>query len=450
MEKSFYICQNCAWEGSKWHGRCPQCHSWNSITEELKPLVKQGGRPRVSMREQGGKPLPFSKIQQQPPETFSSGLKEFDRVLGGGLVPGAFILLGGSPGVGKSTLLLQVCGHISENKKVLYISAEENPSQTALRANRLNIDKAQLLFFSESSLEDILFHAEKEKPSVLIVDSIQTVYLKSLTSAPGTVSQVRECAGLLMNYAKSAGVTVIIVGHVTKDGSLAGPRVLEHLVDTVLSIEGESESQSRILRSSKNRFGSNREMAVFEMDEEGLKEIANPSEFFLGERLGDTIGSAVFPAIEGSRPLLCEIQALVAPSYLSLPRRACVGLDLNRIHLVGAVLDKYMNIDLGKRDLYVNLVGGLKIAEPAVDLAVAVSILSSRYKKPIDRKSCFFAEIGLTGELRPCRFALERVTEAEKLGFKQVYLSKNLESFFKKKRPKLKLNFKNHIEEFKL
>ena len=450
MEKSFYICQNCAWEGSKWHGRCPQCQSWNSIVEELKPISEKGKRHYIPIKGNNSKPLPFSEIQTQSPETFSSGLKEFDRVIGGGLVPGAFVLLGGSPGVGKSTLLLQICGYISENKKkVLYISAEENPSQTALRAHRLNIDKPYLLFFSESSLEDILFHAEKEKPSVLIVDSIQTVYLKSLTSAPGTVSQVRECAGLLMNYAKAAGVTVIIVGHVTKDGSLAGPRVLEHLLDTVLSIEGESESQCRILRSSKNRFGPTNEMAVFEMNEEGLKEVSNPSEFFLGERLGEPIGSAVFTAIEGSRPLLCEIQSLVVPSYLAIPRRTCLGLDINRIHLVGAVLDKYLSIDLGKRDLYVNLAGGLKITEPASDLAVAVSILSSRYKKPIDKKSCFFGELGLTGELRSCRFAFERVSEAEKLGFKQVYLPKSLETFFKKKRTKLKLNFKNHIEEFK-
>ena len=449
MQKSFYVCQNCAWEGSKWHGKCPQCQSWNSITEELKTLSTEGKRAIIPIRKGEKTPLPFSQIAKESPKKFSSGLKELDRVLGGGLAPGAFVLLGGSPGVGKSTLLLQVCGYISHHQKVLYISAEENPSQTALRACRLNIDKPKLLFFSENSLEDILAQTEKQKPAVLIVDSIQTVYLKSLTSAPGTVLQVRECAGLLMNYAKAYNMTVIIVGHVTKDGSLAGPRVLEHLVDTVLSIEGESESQCRILRSSKNRFGPNNEIAIFEMAEEGLQEVAHPSKFFLGERLEESIGSTVFPAIEGSRPLLCEIQALVNPSYLSIPRRTCVGLDLNRVHLVGAVLDKYMQIDLGKRDLYVSLVGGLKITEPAGDLAVALAILSSRFKRSIDTKSCFFAEIGLTGELRSCRFALERVLEAEKLGFKQVYLSKNLESFFKNKKSKIKLNFKSHIEEFK-
>ncbi len=450
-EKSFYICQNCAWEGSKWHGRCPQCQSWNSIVEELKPTAEAGNRRHIRIKSANKRPLPFSEIQAQAPHSFSTGMKECDRALGGGLVPGAFVLLGGSPGVGKSTLLLQICGHISaKGKKTLYISAEENPAQTALRANRLNIDSPQLLFFSESSLEDILSSAEREKPSVLIVDSIQTVYLKSLSSAPGTVSQVRECAGLLMSYAKESKVTVIIVGHVTKDGSLAGPRVLEHLVDTVLSIEGESESQSRILRSSKNRFGPTNEMAVFEMDEGGLREVSNPSEFFLGDRLGDAMGAAVFPAVEGSRPLLCEIQSLAVPSYLSMPRRACVGLDISRIHLAGAVLDKYMGVDLGKRDLYVNLAGGLKITDPASDLAVAVSILSSRYKKPIDKTSCFFAEIGLTGELRAGRWAMERVNEAGRMGLQQVYLPKSLESFFKGKKVKPQLNFKSRIEEFKM
>ena len=449
MQKNFYVCQNCAWEGSKWHGKCPQCHEWNSITEELKPILSTAKRPHFVGTGSDKKPQPFSQIVSGDKKSFPSGLKEFDKVLGGGFVPGAFVLLGGSPGVGKSTLLLQVCGHISQTKKVLYVSAEENPSQSSLRAGRLNIDRPELLFFCENSLEDILFQSEKIKPDFLIVDSIQTVYLKSLSSAPGTVSQVKECAGLLMNYAKSSSVTVVIVGHVTKDGSLAGPRVLEHLVDVVLSIEGESESQCRILRSSKNRFGSNNEMALFEMSEEGLKEINNPSEFFLSERLQDPIGSVIFPAIEGSRPLLCEIQALVTSSYLSMPRRTCVGLDINRVHLVGAVLDKYLQIDLGKKDLSVNLVGGLKITEPASDLAIAVAILSSRFKTPIDSKSCFFAELGLTGELRSCRFALERVQEAEKLGFKQVYLPKSLETFFKKKKTKIKLNFKSHIEEFK-
>jgi len=448
MSKSIYICQNCSWEGGKWHGRCPQCQSWNSVTEELKPLEDINKKQRLSISSADKKPLPFSKIQTQNLENFSSGLKEVDRILGGGLVPGAFILLGGAPGVGKSTLLLQLSASISINKKVLYISAEESPSQTALRAKRLNVDKAKLLFCSENSLEDILFYAEKEKPSLLIVDSIQTVYLKSLTSAPGTVSQVKECAGLLMNYAKSSGVTVVVVGHVTKDGSLAGPRVLEHLVDTVLSIEGESESPSRILRSSKNRFGATNEIAVFEMNEEGLKEVLNPSEFFLGERSENSIGSVVFPAVEGSRTLLCEIQSLVTPSYLAIPRRTCVGLDINRIHLVVAILDKYLNIDLGKKDLYVNLVGGLKITEPASDLAIAVSILSSRYKQAVEQKSCFFAELGLTGELRSVRFAFERVKEAEKLGFKQVYLPSSLKSFFQKKNLNIKLHFKKHIEEF--
>ncbi|MCY4320935.1 MAG: DNA repair protein RadA [Bdellovibrionaceae bacterium] len=449
MQKNIYICQNCAWEGSKWHGKCPQCSTWNSIAEEVKPILSPSKRPHFFISEKNKQPQTFSQIIKQDNKRYPSGLKEFDKVLGGGFVSGAFILLGGSPGVGKSTLLLQICGNVSQAKKVLYISAEESSSQSALRAKRLNINRPNLLFYNENSLEEILIQAEKIKPDLVILDSIQTVYLNSLSSAPGTVSQVKECAGLLMNFAKSSSTTVIVVGHVTKDGSLAGPRVLEHLVDTVLSIEGDSESQCRILRTNKNRFGPNNEIALFEMNEEGLEEITNPSEFFLSERLKDPIGSVIFPTIEGSRPLLCEIQALVTSSYLPMPRRACVGLDINRVHLVGAVLDKYLQVDLAKKDLAVNLVGGLKITEPASDLAIAIAILSSRFKNPIDSKSCFFAELGLTGELRSCRFALERVQEAEKLGFKQVYLPKSLESFFKKKTIKIKLNFKNHINEFK-
>ena len=445
MEKTFYLCQNCSWEGAKWHGRCPQCQAWNSLTEELK-LKKN---TRLTMSGTGDKPLPFSKIQSQNSQIFASGLKEFDKTLGGGLVSGAFVLLGGSPGVGKSTLLLQISQAIAKTQKVLYISAEESPSQTALRAKRLNVNQNNLLFFSENALEEILSHAKKQKPSLLIVDSIQTVYLKSLNVAPGTVSQVRECANMLMNYAKASKTTVIVVGHVTKEGHLAGPKILEHLVDVVLSFEGESESQCRILRSHKNRFGPTNEIAIFEMEQEGLKQVSNPSEFFLEARSGNPIGSAIFPAIEGSRPLLCEIQALVSPSYLTLPRRTCVGLDINRIHLVGAILDKYINIDLSKKDLYVNLVGGLKITEPASDLAVAMAILSSRFKKPLDQKSCFFGELGLTGELRSCRFATQRVQTAKNLGFKQIYLPKSLEPALKNKTPNITLNFKNHIEEFK-
>ena len=411
----------------------------------------------MSLGGAGSEPRPFSDISAAPAPRQSSGLAEFDKVLGGGLVPGSFILLGGAPGIGKSTLLLQAAGNLSEEllsagartaRKVFYVSAEESASQTALRAKRLRVFSPNLLFFSENALEDILSRADQIKPSVLIVDSIQTVYLKSLSAAPGTVSQVRECAGLLMNYAKANGAAVLIVGHITKDGSLAGPRVLEHLVDTVLSFEGEDHYPFRILRSLKNRFGSVSEIAVFEMGGEGLTEVASPSQFFLREKSEDRIGSSVFAAREGSRPLLCEIQSLTLPSFLPSPRRTVLGLDINRAHIISAVLDKYMGTELGKRDLFISLAGGLKITEPASDLAVAVSLLSSRYKESVGRQSCFFGELGLTGELRACHFAKERAIEADRLGFQNLYLPKSLKPRLKGAKMKINLHFKDHIEEF--
>ena len=439
-----YVCQNCGWVSPKWQGRCSQCSTWNSLIEEISLI-----REKPSLGESDSAPLPFSRIiTSKEEDRFTSGLKEFDRVLGGGLVPGAFLLLGGAPGIGKSTLLLQVCGYLAQKKKkVLYVSAEESAQQTALRANRLNIDHPNLLFFSESSLDHVLSHCDKAKPECLIVDSIQTVFLGSFPSAPGTVSQVRESAVRLMTYAKSKNITVFVVGHITKEGSLAGPRVLEHLVDTVLSFEGDDHYQFRILRSYKNRFGPANESAVFEMGEKGLKEIQNPSEFFLRDASENRMGSAVFTAMEGSRPLLCEIQSLTVSSYLSIPRRTTLGLDINRIHMIGAVLDKYMGTELGKRDLFVNLVGGLKITEPASDFAVALSILSSRYKKPLQRQSCFFGEMGLTGELRACPFPRERVKEAEKLGFQHIYLPKRVKNSLKDLKLKIELHFKEHLEE---
>ncbi len=488
--KSVYICESCGWESLKWQGQCSECRSWNTLAEAPRtaPSAEAPGGGRrsqlFSLSGEGAAPQPFSELPADPPPRRSSGLQEFDKVLGGGLVPGAFILLGGAPGIGKSTLLLQAAGHISQaaeagsskaarrpakpaapaeasppgqgaaaepsgRQKVLYISAEESASQTALRARRLQAAGSPgLLFFSESSLEDILGHAARIKPPVLIIDSIQTVYLKSLPSAPGTVSQVRECAAMLMNFAKSSGAAVLAVGHITKDGSLAGPRVLEHLVDTVLLFEGEDHYPFRILRSLKNRFGPVSEIAVFEMSGAGLAEVLSPSEFFLREKSGDRIGSSVFVAREGSRPLLCEIQSLTLPSFLPSPRRTVLGLDINRIHIIAAVLDKYMGAELGKRDLFVSLAGGLKITEPASDLAAAVSLLSSRYRNPVESQSCFFGELGLTGELRACHFAKERALEAGRLGYQRLYLPGSLKPRLKGARLGLELRFKDHIEEF--
>ena len=447
--KSIFACQSCGWEGPKWQGQCPQCQSWNTITEE-QALVTEPSKQRFSLSTESGKAFQFSEIETQSLNRKSSGLKEFDSVLGGGFVQGSFVLLGGDPGIGKSTLLLQVCAHLScEKQKVLYVSAEESASQTALRAQRLKVSESNLLFCSEASLEEILKQAKKIKPKVLVIDSIQTVHLQSLTSAPGTVSQVRECAGMLMSFAKSYGITVIIVGHVTKDGNLAGPRVLEHLVDTVLSFEGDSNYQFRILRSSKNRFGSTRDIAVFEMCDTGLKEVSNPSQFFLRETSEDRIGSSIFTAMEGSRPLLCEIQSLVVETNLAIPRRTSLGLDSNRIHMILAVLDKHLGAKLSSKDVFINLVGGLKISDPASDFPIAISILSSLYKQPISKGSCFFGEIGLTGELRSCRLPRERLLEAEKLGFTDVYLPESLKESLKSEKFKINLHFINQLKQAK-
>lgn len=371
-------------------------------------------------------PLSSSKESSSglPPVRTTTGLLELDRVLGGGLVAGSYVLVGGDPGIGKSTLLLQMAlGLAREGKKVLYISAEESVDQTRLRAERLGARHEHIFVASESRMDVILNLAETEKPDALIVDSIQTVYMQELTSAPGTVSQVRECAAALMGFAKGPSRTsVFLVGHVTKEGSLAGPRVLEHMVDTVLSFEGDPHYHFRLLRALKNRFGATNELGVFQMASEGLREVANPSQFFLEERGLETIGSAVFAALEGSRPLLCEIQALSSSSHLTMPRRTALGLDVNRVHLLMAVLDKYLDLDFAHSEVFVNVVGGLRLSEPAMDLAITAALLSTYWSFPLAASSCFFGEMGLTGEIRAVAFAEERMREAAKMGFQKFYL----------------------------
>lgn len=423
-EKTIYICQNCGIKNPKWEGRCSKCNQWNTLIEEI---------------ENKNKAFSFFHTTSISPLTENfhlkrqkTGINELDRVLGGGLVPGSFLLLGGSPGIGKSTLVLQMSEGLKQ--KILYACSEESIHQVGMRANRLNVKNPNIFLFNESSIEAILKKAEEMKPQTLIIDSIQSVCLSNISSPTGSISQVRECANLLMNYAKTTNTCVLIIGHVVKDGSLAGPRTLEHMVDTVLSFEGQS--QCRILTSTKNRFGAAHEIGVFQMSREGLKEISNPSEFFLEERGENRIGSAVFTAMEGHRPLLCEIQALTLPSFLSMPRRTSIGIDIHRLHLILAVLEKYFQIRFSKYDVFLNLVGGLKITETASDTAVAMALLSSYYKKPISMKACFFGEIGLTGEIRSCPFGLERLKEAHKIGFEIIYLpygnKKNLENTQKK------------------
>jgi DNA repair protein RadA/Sms len=361
-----------------------------------------------------------------------SNIEELNRVLGGGLARGSLTLIGGAPGIGKSTLLLQMANGLSKNSfKVLYVSGEESVQQTLQRAGRLNVCSENIELASESELHQIIDLTRKMKPDILIVDSIQTIYLPELDSAPGSVSQVRETAGRLMALAKNEGYSVILVGHVTKEGNIAGPKVLEHMVDTVLSFEGDLSFQFRLLRSLKNRFGPTHELGVFQMGSQGLFEVQNPSEIFLQERGESLIGSAVFPSLEGTRPLLCEIQALVSPTPLPMPRRTALGIDINRLHLLIAVTERHLNFQLFQFDIFVNVVGGLKLAEPACDLPLLAALLSSESRNPLDSKTCYMGEVGLTGEVRAVSLPEIRIKEAYKLGFRRIIMpvsnKKNLE-----------------------
>ncbi len=353
----------------------------------------------------------------------STGFKELDRVLGGGLVQGSFILLGGDPGIGKSTLVMQMAGGLSkEGMDVLYVSGEESVNQSALRAQRLGVKSSRVRMAAESNLDSIKELVNKHKPQVLIVDSIQTVFMPSIESAPGSVSQVRECAAQLMGLAKGSETTVFLIGHVTKEGNIAGPKVLEHMVDTVLSFEGDMSHQFRLLRALKNRFGATHELGVFQMDTRGLVEVENPSELFLEQRGTKLIGSAVFCSMEGSRPMLCEVQALTTGTPMAMPRRTSLGFDVNRVHLLVAVLNKHAGLRLAQADVFINVVGGLRLIEPAADLSVAAALISTETGIEIDAKTCFFGEVGLTGEVRAVAFAEARMREAMKLGFESFVI----------------------------
>lgn len=418
--KTVYCCQSCGAQRPKWQGQCSDCGAWNTYVEETfsSEPTKQGWSIGSAPGE-GTKPVNLSQeIEARILPRISTGFSEFDRVLGGGVVPGSFILLGGDPGIGKSTLLMQMAGGLARSqKKILYVSGEESVDQTALRAQRLGVKNREISVASESNLDQILKLVQEIKPEIMVVDSIQTIYMPELSSAAGTVSQVRECAGRLMSLAKNEGISVFLIGHVTKDGHIAGPKTLEHMVDTVLSFEGDSNYQYRLLRSLKNRFGSAFELGVFQMDSRGLKEVLNPSEMFLEERGQHVSGSAVFAAIEGSRPLLCEVQALSVTSPMAMPRRTAIGWDSNRLHVLTAVLDKHLQLDFAHKDIFVNVVGGLKLSEPAADLAVAAALLSSYRQAITPAQTCFFGEIGLTGEVRTVPLIDLRIREANKLGF---------------------------------
>ena len=411
-----FFCKECGYESAKWMGQCPACRAWNTFVEEPAGRKESpSGRMRPAKR---AVPARLEDISVEESDRDSTGYQELDRVLGGGVVPGSLVLVGGDPGIGKSTLLLQVCRNLAAaGRKVLYISGEESLRQIKLRANRIGSAPGNLLFLCETSLDSIQETIMEVKPQVVIIDSIQTMYREEISSAPGSVSQVRESTNLLMQIAKGQGITIFIVGHVTKEGVVAGPRVLEHMVDTVLYFEGDRHASYRILRGVKNRFGSTNEIGVFEMREQGLAEVENPSEFMLDGRPERASGAVVACAMEGTRPILLEVQALVTQSNLGIPRRTAAGTDYNRVNLLMAVLEKRCHYEMPRYDAYVNIAGGMKMNEPALDLAIVLALVSSLKDRPVDEKTIVFGEVGLSGEVRAVSMAEQRVSEAVKLGF---------------------------------
>ena len=424
-----FFCQNCGYESSKWMGQCPGCRQWNTLVEETVPAASKGAngmnRTKASARQE---PSSLSAIAMQEEERVSTHIQELDRVLGGGIVPGSLMLVGGDPGIGKSTLLLQVCRHLSDDgRKVLYISGEESLKQIKLRAVRLGEFTDHLLLLCETNLGSIEEIILQQKPEAVVIDSIQTMYHDAVSAAPGSVSQVREATGVLLRLAKSMGVSVFIVGHVTKEGTVAGPRVLEHMVDTVLYFEGDRHASYRILRGVKNRFGSTNEIGVFEMRQDGLAEVANASEFMLSGRPRDASGSVVVCSMEGTRPILLEIQALVCKSSFGIPKRQATGTDFNRVNLLMAVLEKRVGLPLSNCDAYVNIAGGIRMTEPAIDLGIAMAVVSSFRNKTVEEKLIVFGEIGLSGEVRSVSMAEQRIAEAAKLGFTSCILPKSAE-----------------------
>jgi DNA repair protein RadA/Sms len=420
QQKTAFFCQNCGYESPKWVGKCPGCGEWNRFAEEPTKATDSRVPPEYQLNE---KPRPIDAVEADEKARLKTGLEEMDRVLGGGIVAGSAILVGGDPGIGKSTLLLQVLHRLaSGGRKVLYVTGEESASQIRLRADRIGASSKNIYVLVEVALENILKHIKEVDPAVVVIDSIQTVYCSLLTSAPGSVGQVREASERLIIFAKKTGIPVFLVGHVTKDGSIAGPKVLEHMVDTVLYFEGDSGHSYRIIRGIKNRFGPTNEIGVFEMRDRGLVEVSNPSEYFLTERPEGMAGSVVVASIEGTRPILVEVQALVVSTSFGMPRRTAIGVDVNRVSLLVAVLDKIGGLHLGNHDIFLNVAGGVRLSEPAADLGVAAAIASSFLDRPIDPKTVVFGEVGLTGEVRGINQMEIRIREAARMGFTRCVL----------------------------
>ena len=418
--KSVYICSQCGYESPKWYGKCPTCGEWNTMEEEIKESVKAAPAVRRKVASAVSSPYSITEITTDNEHRYDTGCGELNRVLGGGIVKGSLILLGGDPGIGKSTIVLDASMKFSENGiKVLYVSGEESEAQTAMRAKRLGGSGSGLLIMTATDLAVILAQAQEVKPALLVIDSIQTMYNAEFETAAGSVGQVRECTAKLLRFAKSTGIAVLIIGHVTKEGNIAGPRLLEHMVDVVLQFEGERSYAFRVLRALKNRFGSTNESGIFSMEESGLKEVANPSGLFLEKRASAVPGSVVCACLEGNRPLLVEMQALVARTPYGMPRRTAVGFDYNRVNMLLAILEKRLGMDFGTQDVYVNVVGGARVTEPAADLAVIAAIVSSYRNKPVMPGILAVGEVGLTGEVRRVGFVERRIKEAQNLGFQK-------------------------------
>ena len=421
--KTKFVCQNCGYSSAKWLGRCPECGSWDSMAEEIETPAK----PQQSflMPQEAPKPKTLDKVMLMEVERLQTGINEFDRVLGGGLVPGSLVLFGGDPGIGKSTMLLDAGMRFAANNiKVLYVSGEESEAQTAMRARRLGKPGAALLVMTATDLDAVLLQAKEVQPQILVIDSIQTMYNAELQTAAGSVGQVRECTAKLLRFAKATGIAVIIIGHVTKDGNIAGPRLLEHMVDVVLQFEGDRSYSFRVLRALKNRFGSTSESGIFSMESGGLIEVANPAGLFLENRAENAPGSVVCACLEGNRPIMVEVQALVAKTPYGMPRRTAVGFDYNRVNMLLAILERRMGMDFGNFDAYLNVVGGMKITEPAADLAAAAALVSSYRNKAVPHGVLAVGEVGLTGEIRRVSNTERRIRDAANLGFTKFVVPK--------------------------
>ncbi|MEA2106735.1 MAG: DNA repair protein RadA [Bacteroidota bacterium] len=421
--KSVYVCQNCGVEFSKWVGQCPSCGEWNTFVEQV---ISKSPYPKSSLTHEFSEkqtPQKLSDIIPKKEGRISSNIQELDRILGGGIVPGSMILIGGEPGIGKSTLSLQMALKL-HHLKSLYVSGEESPQQIKMRADRLKLSNEGCFILSETSLESIFNHIVNIKPDIIIVDSIQTLFSEHLESTAGTVSQIRETAARLLKFAKESGTSVLLIGHITKEGNLAGPKVLEHIVDTVLQFEGDHHHMYRILRTTKNRFGSTAELGIFEMSDKGLREVSNPSEVLITQTDEQLSGTTVASTINGVRPLLIEIQALVSSAAYGTPQRSSTGFNIRRLGMLLAVLEKRAGFRLGQKDVFLNIAGGIKVDDPATDLSVIASVLSSNLDLTINKSICFAGEVGLTGEIRPVNRIEQRISEADKLGFKKIYISR--------------------------